>query len=762
MKFNYHKQLPVISAWIFFVSSVLISSAWFKSFYHRFFDAYFIVFYLIFAISLGSLIFFWEKGRIKATKFFLYTLAAEIILLIGTQTEPGMHYVFNILTAIWVFALGYYLIIKRHQKRNSEKKTVLLKDDKKTKKSKNLWIFGVLVAVIIIHFWFGLFNLNKEAYSDERLWTYGGESRIEDYWKNIKNRDWIKTRPSDKPGVTLAIISGIGLIWETPSSFFENTHDKQALLHMLFVMRLPVVIFDTLMLLVFFWVIRKLTEEKTALTATAFIALSPILMGISHIINPDALIYVFMPLSFFCYLVYEKKNSLFWLYLTGLFLGLGLLTKYISNLLIIFFFLSVFTSFILKEKNDKKIANFMREKLLDYATLVFIAITVFYILYPGTWVKLDRILIGTILSEPFLPIWKPFVFVVMLVIADLAFLNSRMVGFVLETKRKFRFSILLLVPVIFLLASLFAFWNTYSGMPLVDFQTGLSSPKSFWRDAHFGSLQAFSAGFYVLFFSISPIASLGLLAGLFLSIWNIVKKNISWRVIVFWQVCLFCIIYYAGSGYSSVGPIIRYQIIIYPLALLLSGIGIIWLAETLAEQFFKKNKHQKKVFSWVAISLVLVFQVFTLWNIKPFFFSYNSEFLPEPFIVNPKDMGDGNYQVAEFLNSMIDAQKLNVWSDNDGVCALFVGRCSSAISRAKFIKEGPYFDYYIISNGRKERSTRTILHRLDGNPNYNFRLDRLYETPDFLFQITPGNRKENFIRVIDGKAVVVYEKENQE
>ncbi len=760
MKFNYNKKLPTISAWIFFVSSVLISSENFKNLYHRFFESYFIIFYFAFAVSLAALIFFWEEKKITTKRFFLFTLAPEIALLVGTQTEPGMHYVFNILIAVWIFALGYSLIIKRHKKNNKKKKELVIENKTESKKTVLMFVAIFLTTVISVHFLFSIFDLDKEAYSDERLWTYSGENRIEDYWKNVKARDWIKTRPSDKPGVTLAIISGIGLIWETPSEFFNNAYNKQALLHMLFVMRLPVVIFDTLILLVFFFVIKKLTETRTALAATAFIALSPILIGISQIINPDALIYVFMPLSLLCYLVYDRKSSLFWLYLSGIFLGLGLLTKYISNLLIIFFFFSIFTSFILKEKKDKKIATFIREKLLDYATLIFIAITVFYIFYPGTWVKLDRILIGTIWSEPFLPIWKFFVLFIAFVIADLIFLKSRIIGWILEIKRKFRFLILLFVPITFLLASLFAFWNTYQGMSVIDFQAGLSSPKSYWRDASFGSIQAFLAGFYVLLFSISPVASLGLLSGLFLSIWNILKKNISWRVIVFWQISLFCIIYYAGSGYSLVGPIIRYQIIIYPLAFVLSGIGIIWLAETLAEQFFKKSKYQKKVFSGGAILLVIIFQIFTLWNIKPFFFSYNSELLPEPFIINPKDMGDGNYKAAEFLNSMPDAQKLNVWSDNDGVCALFVGKCTSTISRSKFIKEGPYFDYYIISNGRKERSTRTILHRLSGNKNYNFRLDRLYETPDFLFEITPGNRKENFIRVIDGDAVVVYEKEN--
>lgn len=163
----------------------------------------------------------------------------------------------------------------------------------------------------------------------------------------------------------------------------------------------------------------------------------------------------------------------------------------------------------------------------------------------------------------------------------------------------------------------------------------------------------------------------------------------------------------------------------------------------------------------MVISLIIVFQGLTLWNIKPYFFSYNSYLLPEPFLVNPKDMGDGNYQVAEFLNELPNAEKLKVWSDNNGVCILFVGECVTTITRTDFVENGPDYDYYVVSNGRKERSTRTIISTLEADPNYDFRLDRLYETDDFLLEITPGGRAENFIRIIEGDAVVVLEGEKE-
>lgn len=749
------KNVSIVSAGILFFSSIVIDYVYKKTIlpYPRLLPSL-IPFYALFVISLSLLLFLLKKKQITIKRFFLLTLASEIAILIPSQLNIGMHYVFSILAGIWLLTLGYCLVLQRH-KRITQEKSAHQESRPKSKKLIPLSYLIFLAVIILAHFYFGFFHLDKEAYTDEKLWTYGDENRIEKYWNNIKTRDWDSTRPSDKPGVTLAIISGTGLLWDHPSRFHENTGDKRALLHMLFVMRLPIVIFGTLMLLAYFFVLKKLTGSKTALIAITFIGLSPILIGISHIINPDALIYIFMPLALFSYLIYEKEDSLFWLYLTGVFLGLGLLTKYISNLLIIFFLISIFTNLILKDNKNQKISSFIREKLLDYATIIFIAFSVFYVLFPGVWVKLSRLLIATIWSEPFLPIWKLFVAVIVIIVADLVFFKARIATWVVEGFRKIRLFILLLIPIIFVLTTAFTLWDTYARMPIVDFQLRLSSPKSYGEGVSFGALQAFASGFYALIFSISPLAALGMLAGLILSIWNIIKRNISWRVILIWQITFFCMLYYSGSAISLVGPIIRYQIAIYPLILTVSSIGLVWLFEILSDRFFKKQQNLKTIVFQILLFFTLALQLLTLWNLKPYFFSYSSSLLPDPFIVNPKDMGDGNYQIAEFLNSLPDAKNLNVWSDDNGVCALFVGKCNNAIKRSDFIAKGPNYDYYIVSTGRMQRATRPIKAQLKGNHNFDFRLDKLYEANDYVMEITPGNRRGNFVRIIPGKNVTV-------
>ncbi len=73
------------------------------------------------------------------------------------------------------------------------------------------FIFFLLIVSAMSFFAFGLFHLAKFETTDEHLWKYG---RIKQYWQALKNTNWEKTYINDKPGVTVALISGIGLIFE--------------------------------------------------------------------------------------------------------------------------------------------------------------------------------------------------------------------------------------------------------------------------------------------------------------------------------------------------------------------------------------------------------------------------------------------------------------------------------------------------------------------------------------------------------------------
>ena len=83
----------------------------------------------------------------------------------------------------------------------------------------NLFIYLILAISIITFFLFGLFHLGKFETTDEHLWKYG---RIKQYWTAIAERDWEKTYINDKPGVTVALVSGIGLLLEPDPEANQN------------------------------------------------------------------------------------------------------------------------------------------------------------------------------------------------------------------------------------------------------------------------------------------------------------------------------------------------------------------------------------------------------------------------------------------------------------------------------------------------------------------------------------------------------------
>jgi len=648
----------------------------------------------------------------------------------------------DLFVGIWIITLGTYVIFKVNKKRKPHK--VFHSNDTQKEKLYTPLIIATLLLIIIAHLFFGFYHLNKASYVDEKLWTYGTEQRIEKYYPNILERDWKNTRPSDKPGVTLAAISGIGLLWETPSDFYHNLGDKDALMHMLFVMRLPILLFGSLMILLFYHIMAKLCGTKIGLFTTVMIALSPILIGISRLINPDALMWIFMPLTFFLYFLYIRTKNVMWLYLTGIFLGLSLLTKYIANLLFIFFIIEIFTEAILLKVKKDDLHHYFRQKSIDIAIIIFIALATFAILFPGVWLKPDRLLIGTLWSQAFLPVWKPFLAFIVILLSDHFFFHSKGFTWFIGLFQKISKFIYLIIPSLFIICLIFVLINAYLPTPLIDLETLLAAPKS---NSLFSILAIFLSGFYAMIFSISPLILLGLLFGM-IALFH--ARQDKFPQFIIWHILLFALIYYIGSSISLIASTVRYQIVLYPLIFFVSAYGWYWMT----------LRHTKKNSLYTTLTIVvLISSCYTLFTIKPHYFSFSSPLLPERYIVNPKDMGEGSYEAGTYLNSLPNAKDLKVWSDRNGPCVVFEGYCNASPHEKYFTVNGTDYDYYVISRGSEYRITYLTQERLKKVPTYPLRLDRLYDlaADQAIFETHPGDRSANYIRIIPGDAVVIYE-----
>jgi hypothetical protein len=614
----------------------------------------------------------------------------------------------------------------------------------------------ILIVVLTTRFFFGFYHLGKESYVDERLWTYGKEKRLEKYWNNIKEFDWGHTKPSDKPGITLAIISIPSLFFVTPSDFKEPITDKESFVQMFKIMRLPILIVSTLLILLFYFIIRKSFNQKIALLSAILIGLSPILLGISRIINPDALSWIFIPASFLSFLAYQQKPSRQLRNLTGILLGLSLLTKYIANILFPVFIALIFWKVLWDEKPSselKKCSKYLKQNFSDLLKITLLALLTFTILYPGVWVKPSRLLIGTLWSQAFLPVWKPFVGLIFFLVLDCYFNNCKL--FALFTKKIsfLKKIITFILPTTFLFIVLIVLYYTYTPQHSLPFEKILYSPKTMLLrgKATFG--QSLLTAFYVPLFALNPLALLGVLFALLVQILSSLKnktlsKLSSKFTYNFWAILFFIFVFYSASLFSKVIPTLRYQIALLPLWFILATLGWYYFWQL----FSQKLPSFKNTIFYLLILIFLILQINTLRQIKPFYFSYNSSLLPQNHLINPKDMGDGSYEAAQYLNSLPNAKNLNIWSDRRGVCVFFVGeKCNRSIKRRDFLKHGPNYDFFAVSKARRQKML--FLWEVYGGRTDKFplALEKIYDDPNPDFVVHPGQRQDNYVKIVSGE-----------
>ena len=707
----------------------------------------FLAYFILIVSAAGTISFFNKQLKIKniIKRLVLIFLPTQAILVWGFQimqcsSNNTTCFLLNQilpLASILYFILIAYLLVDYRKKESIEpevKKRILFSNFKKWDRK----IIFIILAVFCINLAFGTYHLAESARVDEALWTFG---RIPKFWSNMADGKLEKTRISDKPGITVALVSGIGMLFENPLEYkntrWQGENAKKSILDMNRVFRLPIMLFNAFALFIFYFLISKLLDKKTAILSVILIGLSPILLGISTIINPDSLLWIFVPFSILSYLIYRKSGENSYLYWSGIFLGLSLLTKYVANLLYVFFFALIFLEYIFQEKTIETTAAYLKKSLIDYFIMTFFSLLAFAALLPATWTDAGKILEATIFSQAFEKVWPVFLGLLVLIIADITLAKAKVMSFILDFFAKHKKAFSVLIFSIFLFFILYTLTNVYSGMKLADFEAILASPKSSYSFS--GFLSIMGGNFYSLLFGILPLALFSLI---FISVKNTFEKNknINIEKSTFLFLTIFILLYYFASTISNVSATVRYQIIIYPLALIIAAIGL--------KQIIEIEKIKKYIPEYLAYFLIIVFSVISLNSIKPFYFTYASSLLPERYVLNLKDMGDGSYEAAQYINSKPGAENMYIWTDKDGVCKFFLGRCTSSLDYKRYMTEGVKFDYYVVSSGREAKNVRAVLAKKSMRPDYLIRFDKLYSFESTDFEINFGNRKNNFVKVI--------------
>lgn len=527
---------------------------------------------------------------------------------------------------------------------------------------------------LIIYFFFGFQHLTQFETADEHFWIYDPiKGRIHNYWDAVKNKNWKATRINDKPGITLAYVSGAGLLFQKnpeerliQKDRYFRVYNSEKTEEINFLFRLPILIFNGLFSLFFLWIIKKLTESDwLALISSTLILLNPILLGISQIVNPDSLLWVFSTASLLSFLTYLKKDEKKFAILASLFLGLSLLSKYSAIILIPFFLLAMVFHIIanLTQWKENGLLNKKIVRLIySYFLILLGSTTVFSFMMPAVFADPAFLYKGTIGFKKTSPIWLFLLFFgsIGFILLDAILTKSKYFSKLASKITKITTIIPRAIFLVFGMMSILVLlnWsigNNFLNIKEVSFDVARdkSFKKLFLYDKLFLELRP-------LIFSLTPLALFFVIINWFRSFWE--KSKFAF---LSFMISAFLLSFYFGVLTQGLLVHIRYSIMIYPLVMILAAIGIYELLS------WEKLKKSYQILLFLGIVIV---SATSIWLIKPFYFNYSNFLLGQKHIVTGA-WGYGGYEAAQYLNSMPNAEELEVYTDYWGFCSFFKGIC---------------------------------------------------------------------------------------
>ncbi len=617
---------------------------------------------------------------------------------------------------------------------------------------KNFYLKFILFISMLIFFSFGFFHLAKFETVDEHFWK---DKRIKKYWTGVKlgitKGHWKKTRINDKPGVTVAIVSGVGLLFEpnpennrirtdtATSNGLFTVYDSNKTEKINLTFRLPLLLFNTFFLLIIFWLLLKIIPPPFAILTIIFIATSSILIGISQIINPDTLLWTFSTTSILAYFALLGNGQRKFLWLTIIFTGLALLSKYTANILFpLFVFIFLSKTFIDYKKLNKEIFElsiYLKKRLLEWFLILFSSIFIYGILMPASLEKTKHLWNGTIYSPAFAPIFWPLIIFLILLFFETTILQNIFSKKIISFLHKYKQIIFKLTSAIALFLFLFVLINPWLMKPLIPLNN-VKESAFVEKELVFPMLDNYSsiikipiklaieAGPFI--FSLSPI-----IIFLILAFWlKIIFKGLYKNQLLVFFITLFTPTYFAMLLFAGVLANPRYSIMLYPLIAILSALAI---------QEFIPNLKNKFYLQISIVMLLILCGSFSLWKIKPFYLNYENFLLPQKYVLTDA-WGYGEYEAAQYLNSLPNPEEIIIWSDRSSICQFIKGKC---IRNYKIDLSKTVPDYLVFSR------RGSIRHKFEWEkeelaPHNIF----YYYKQKPIWEIQIGKRPQNFVRII--------------
>lgn len=605
----------------------------------------------------------------------------------------------------------------------------------------------LLIIVVALFFGFGLWHIDRSETTDEHFWKY---DRIPAYWDALDKRQWKKTYINDKPGVSIALVVSPGLFFSDPQkhrirdeavaeSGAYTVYNSDQTSRVNWSLRLPLILFNTLILIFLFFAIRAATGSPwMALTTVTLTGLSPVLLGISRVINPDTLLWSTTAAAFFGFMAFlqTKKRWFFWS--TLLFAGLALLSKYTANLL--FPLLLGFAVGRFFFHHDETLID-LRRSLSAFMTLWLGSVLLYALLLPAALIKPERWWKGTFGFLEF----GGMLWVLIALVSSLFVLLRYRPSLLESCKHYFSVSLvsrvrwLLVIPLFFFFGVFLLGLGNQSIIPLnAILQTAkeggdLAFPLLAQDPAPLAWVKKMLVQAYPLVFSLPPLVFLLVLIGWVRSLF---KKNDSLFLLPSFLLSFFALIYFAGALGADVLTNARYSVMLFPFFAFLAALGLreilLWLDES-----------RRALFAPIATLVLIVLSSWTLYLAHPFPLNYTSPLLNKHFALHD-GWGYGQYEAAQYLNALPDADRLLVWSDRNGLCQFLDGpRC---LSRYKIDVEKNSVDYFVLSKRGQERNY-IARDKVSGQPLFEY----TSAIPRSVWRLNILDRPDNFIVIVPAR-----------
>ena len=667
----------------------------------------------------------------------------------------------------------------------------------------------LLVLILICFYTFGFNHLTKFVSFDEHYWLYNADDdRIHQYWDAISTGNWADTRINDKPGITLAYTSGLALLFESNPKDQIVSRDGTVKIfnpakteEINFLYRLPILLLTGLFIFYFFWIVRKITENDwIALFTVAAIYLSPVIIGMAQIVNPDSLFWVFGFASFLTYIAMLKLPDRKYFWLAMLFFGLSMASKYVSIIFVPFYLFILLAHYLFEHADGKNEDGSFGKKIVRdceaYLGTIGGGFLIFAIMMPAVIVNPKLFYTGTIGFTGMAPIFWLCISICAALMIDARFNSSRIFSAILSKLQVLKIWLPKLASAILFLTCVFILLNWMSRHRLIDLS---DIPFDLKQKPEFAKLPVM----YRFIMEAVPLvfASLPFVLFSMLYFW---LKNVLGKVrydYLGFVLSSFILVFFLAVIKEGLLLTIRYSIILYPVSAFLSALAfyeffwkhdqdtkkltwsvagffslilLIYGASSLEQLRMISEKNLRifynfhkiilfflviivvaliakliwKFLTWkkfrqlhpVGITLGIIFlSLVSIWSISPYYFSYTNSFLPNKYIITG-GWGYGGYEAAQYMNAKPDAANLTVWTDSYGFCEFFKGKC---IHKAK-IRTDKYPIDYLYSTLQNQLRPQFVgpAYMESGEPIWNLEIDGRYKNYVRIFKAEKSNLTE--------------------